>query len=553
MSQAAGLSLEMREMIIQTLRQVVTRDLPDSRLLELDHDDEFPMDLVRELLSPNVGLHLVFLPEDVGGLGGGAMDIFRVSEEMAAIDMGLATAFLAISLGTDPIIVGGTPAQKSYWLGRIASEGLIVAYGVTEPAAGSNVASLQTVADRILDADGVVTGYRINGTKQFITNGGIASLFTILAKTPDGPTFFAVEAGTEGLSAGKHEDKHGIRSSDTSGVILEDVVVPVENLIGGVEGQGLKQANAVFGYTRLMVGAFGLGAGKAAILKAAKYATERVQFGTTLIEKEGYGTKLLAQPWVELEASRAYMEEIATRLDTGESDLQVEGAVAKYWSTEAGNRAAEAAIQALGGYGYTREYMVEKIKRDVRITTIYEGTSEILQSVIGMYRWKATVKSKGAFYADMAVEMDGIHADHPGVGADLVAMALRDTNAVIQACHRARLTSRQSVMFRLADMMTICEIACALVRKAARWADEVHAGADVEAAISRVQARRTLSLVGAYAGEAMTGHLDPKDTDAVGKAAEFVGGLESTGALGAQAGLLDDLCAITEDIGRNVR
>ncbi|RKZ13401.1 acyl-CoA dehydrogenase, partial [bacterium] len=253
MTRSAGLAPEMTEMVIQTLKQVVQRELPDSKILELDEQDVFPEELIRRLLSPDVGLHLIFLPEAVGGLGGGARDICQVSEEMATIDLGVATAFLAILLGTDPIIVGGTEEQKNNWLPRIAA-GLIVAYGVTEPEAGSNVASLKTTADPITDADGTVTGYRLNGVKQFITNGGVAEFITILAKTPGGPSFFVVEKGAPGLSAGKKEEKHGIRASNTASVILEDVEVPAGNLIGVVEGEGLRQANAVFGYTRLMVG-----------------------------------------------------------------------------------------------------------------------------------------------------------------------------------------------------------------------------------------------------------------------------------------------------------
>ena len=198
MNVPAGLSTEMCDMVIQTLRQVVGRELPDEKILELDEKDQFPDDLIRKLLSPDVGLHLIFLPEEAGGLGGGARDICRVSEEMAAVDLGVATAFLAICLGTDPILVGGTDEQKHNWLTRIAGEGLIVAYGVTEPEAGSNVAALKTTADQILDADGNVTGYRLNGAKQFITNGGVAELYTILAKTPGGPSFFVVERDTPG-------------------------------------------------------------------------------------------------------------------------------------------------------------------------------------------------------------------------------------------------------------------------------------------------------------------------------------------------------------------
>ncbi|RKZ14664.1 acyl-CoA dehydrogenase, partial [bacterium] len=194
----------MTEMVIQTLRQVVERELPDERIIELDAQDCFPEDLIRKLLSPDVGVHLIFIPEEVGGLGGGARDLCRVSEEMASIDLGVATAFLAICLGTDPILVGGTDEQKQHWLSRIAGEGLIVAYGVTEPGAGSNVAAINTSADPILDGEGAVTGYRLNGTKQFITNGGVAELYTILARTPGGLSFFAVERGTPGLETGRH-------------------------------------------------------------------------------------------------------------------------------------------------------------------------------------------------------------------------------------------------------------------------------------------------------------------------------------------------------------
>ncbi len=551
MTTTAGLSLEMRNMMIQALRQVCQRELPEERQLELDAQDMFPMEFIRELLSPNVGLHLVFLPEDVGGLGGGALDIYRVSEEMARIDLGLATSFLAICLGTDPIIVGGTPEQKTKWLGKIA-EGKIVAYGVTEPAAGSNVASLQTVADRITDADGNITGYRINGTKQFITNGSVAEIYTILAKTPDGPTFFVVARDTPGLSAGKHEDKHGIRASDTAGVVLEDVEIPVDQLIGGVEGQGLKQANAVFGYTRLMVGAFGQGAGQAALDRAVRYAKERIQFGSPLIEKAGYCAKLLVPNWVALAAGNAYAEEVANRLDGGEDGLQVEGAIAKLWCTESGNTAAEDAIQALGGYGYTREYLVEKIKRDVRITTIYEGTSEILQSIIGMFRWKATVRSKGAWYEDQAMTLDELHAATTVVGADLVAAATRDLNATIQLCHAKRTATHQTVQFSLASMMTVCEVSGAMCRRAAEMAVAGDADAEAFAALSRAQARRAFADVGSGVAISVAGTIDSADSEAMTAGREFLSGLATSDPLPAQAGAFADDAVITEYIKQKV-
>jgi alkylation response protein AidB-like acyl-CoA dehydrogenase len=546
MNVPAGLTTEMCDMVIQTLRQVVGRELPDDKIMELDAKDQFPEDLIKKFLSPDVGLHLIFLPEAYGGLGGGARDICRVSEEMAAADLGVATAFLAICLGTDPILEGGTPAQKDKWLTRIATEGLIVAYGVTEPEAGSNVAALQTTADRILDDQDNITGYRLNGTKQFITNGGVAQLYTILAKTPEGPSFFVVERGTPGLAVGKHEDKHGIRASNTTGVLLEDVDVPADHLIGLAEGQGLKQANAVFGYTRLMVGAFGIGGGQGPLNRALAYAKARKQFGAPLVEKQGYLLKLLVDNWIDLEAGRAHMEQVALEIDSGGLDMGTEGSIAKYWGTEAGNRAADASIQALGGYGYAREYVVEKMRRDVRITSIYEGTSEIQQSIIAMYRWKESVRSKGEFYENLAATMDRLHEEAPAVGADMIAAAVRALNDVIMYMHRAKLTRNQIVMFTFADMMTICEVAVALARKAARLRDQGHADAEVFGTMSRVFARKAVQMVTEGSEKCAGGWISGQKPEPLNAAEEFVSGLRARFPLAMTAGLWRDMETVGE-------
>jgi alkylation response protein AidB-like acyl-CoA dehydrogenase len=455
---------ETLNMVLDTIAKLERDRLTVDAKMEMDLKGEFPMDLIRFMLGPDMALHLIFIPEEYGGLGAGASDIAVVSERMAAMDLGVATSFLAICLGMDPLRVGGTAEQKRKYITRIAEEGMIVAYGVTEPEAGSNVQALKTKAERVTGPDGQVTGYRLNGQKQFITNGGVASLYTILADAPDGPSFFVVEGGREGLASGPHEDKHGIRASDTCPLIIEDLFVPVEDLIGGVEGRGLKQANEVFGYTRLMVATFGLGGGTAALDKAVRYSRERVQFGTTLAEKQGYTHRLLVPNAVRLEAARAYVEETARRLDSGEEDLQVEGSVSKFFATEAGDAAANDAIQALGGYGYIREYEVEKIKRDIKITTIFEGTSEIQRNIISMFRLRSTVRSKGAFYGDMAAALEGLSND---TGSGILAEALRALNTVILGARGLKLTRSQHVMFLLADMMTWCEVSDALCRKAA--------------------------------------------------------------------------------------
>ena len=188
-------------------------------------------------------------------------------------------------------------------------------------------------------------------------------------------------------------------------------------MVGGVEGQGLIQAQAVFGYTRLMVAAFGLGAGWAALKRAIRYSQQRIQAGAPLSQKQGYTHKLIVPNACRLEAARAYIEWTAGRIDGGAGNLQTEGAVAKYVATESGNRAAEDSIQAMGGYGYAKEYMVEKIKRDVRITTIYEGTSEIMEWTIARDRWQEHLKTRGEYYLEWASRLEAAHAKHGDTGA----------------------------------------------------------------------------------------------------------------------------------------
>ncbi len=458
-------------MILSLLSQVRERMLTPENLRKWDDEEIFPEAEIRELLGPDIGLQLLFIPEEYGGMGGGARDMAAFSEEMAKICLGVATSFLAIHLGADPILVGATEDQKQKWLTKLAQGEAIVAYAVTESEAGSNLSSLTTTATPVLDAAGAITGYRLNGNKQFISNGGVADFMTVLAQAPEGPSFFIVENTMEGFIPGRPEQKHGIRSSNTSALTFDDVLVPVENLVGGVPGQGLAQANEVFGYTRLMVACFGLGAGVAALEKVISYAKERVQFGSTLIEKQGYTHKLILPFVAKLEAARAYIEEVALRLDSGETDLQPEGAIAKLFASEVGNACADAAIQALGGYGYTREYDVEKIKRDVKITTIYEGTSEIMQLIISTFRWRETVRSKGAFYESLAQEMDAVHASHPDLKADTLAAVARLLNRLFDEVHKSKLTRQQHIMFQLASLATLVETGAALPKKIAGAGD----------------------------------------------------------------------------------
>src|ERR1700752_3590382 len=185
---------------LKSLRDFAKKRLPDEVLRELDDRDECPIEIVHHMCNPDqLGIQLLFVPEEYGGMGGGAFDVYCICEEMARIDLGVATSVLATFLGSDPITVGATPEQKKKWLGKIADEGILFAYGATEPDAGSDLGGLKNTADRV-EKDGKIVGYKINGSKQWISNGGIADHYTILASTPAGPTWFIVDAGTKGFA-----------------------------------------------------------------------------------------------------------------------------------------------------------------------------------------------------------------------------------------------------------------------------------------------------------------------------------------------------------------
>ena len=528
---------------LKSLRDFARKRLPDEQVIALDERDECPLDIVRDMCNPDkLGIQLLFVPEEYGGFGGGAYDVYCVCEEMARIDLGIATSVLATFLGSDPITVGATPDQKQTWLSRIANEGLLFAYGATEPDAGSDLGALQTTADRIMDGDRIV-GYRINGSKQWISNGGIADAYTVLANTPAGPSWFILERGASGFAQGKPENKHGIRLSNTAALSFTDVCVEPDRLIGKVEGQGLLQAQAVFGYTRLMVAAFGLGAGWAALDRAIPYSAKRIQAGGPLSEKQGYTHKLIVPHAVRLEAARSYIEETAERIDAGEGSLNTEGAIAKYMASEGGNAAADAAIQALGGYGYTHEYVVEKIKRDVRITTIYEGTSEIMEMTIARDRWQSHLKTRGGHYHEQARRLEALHARHPGTGADIAALALDALAEILERARLARLTRHQHVLLRLGELIAWTECSAAFARRAA-LAEENQRNeksprrfaAPAIAAMSRVFARETALKVAEDGLRLVIGASDMAEGDL----RTFETGLGITAIRRAQTGLLAD-------------
>ncbi len=538
-----GLDKETLELTLESIKDFAAARLPAAKLLQLDADDEFPEEIVRAMCGAELGIQLLFIPEEFEGMGGGAFDVYRVCEEMARIDLGVATGVLATFLGCDPLVFGGTHEQKKLWLTRIATEGLLMAYGATEPEAGSDLAALRTTATPVVSA-GKIEGYKITGNKQWISNGGVADLYSVLALAPGGPSWFIVEKGVPGLGHGKPEDKHGIRASNTAAVSLNEVYVDASHLVGDIEGQGLIQAQLVFGYTRLMVAAFGLGAGWAALDRAIPYSEGRIQGGAPLSQKQGYTHKLIVPHAVRLEASRAFIEETAERIDNDEGTLNTEGAISKYLATEAGNWAADASIQALGGYGFTREYMVEKIKRDARITTIYEGTSEIMEMTICRDRWQLHLKTHGQFYHDQARQLEELAQRYPKVAADVAALGLHALAELLEIARIHRLTRHQHILFRLGEIIAYAESAASLARRAARAAEgklnaKAHArfSAEALAALSRVFAREASMKVAADGARWITGTSGMQGTDA----ADVDKKLAVAAIQRAQAGLIQDM------------
>ena len=545
MGTASNLDAESLRLVLDSLDDFAKASLADEKLLEFDEKDIFPEELVRAIGSEELGVQLVFIPEEYGGMGGGAFDVYRVCEAMARIDVGLATGVLATFLGSDPIVFGGTPEQRAHWLGRIAEEGLLMAYGASEPAAGSDLAALKTVAVPV-EENGETVGYKITGNKQWISNGGHADVYTVLANAPAGPTWFVVEKGAEGFSAGKPEDKHGIRLSNTTALTLEDVYVGTDRVVGLEEGQGLRQAQLVFGFTRVMVAAFGLGAGWAALDRAIQYSTERIAGGAPLSEKQGFTHKLIVPHAVRLEAARSYIEFTAEGIDgPGDKLLNTEGAIAKYLATEAGNAAADAAIQGHGGYGYTKEYMVEKIKRDVRITTIYEGTSEIMEMTIGRDRWQYHLKTRGQHFHDMGRKLEGLHREHPKVGAGIAALAAHALAEVLERAREKRLTRNQHILFRVGELVAYVEAAGVFAEKAARAErgqlnpkTPTRFDAKTLAAMSRVFAREA---AGRVAVDGVRWVIGADDTPSNGDISALEQSAQLSKVYAAQMGLVEDM------------
>ena len=342
---------------------------------EADRTGEFPEELYEK--AKEQGYFALEVPEELGGPGLSRVDIAALFEEMAKADAGFATTISASGLGMKPVLIAGNQEQKEY-IADVTFEGGLGAFCLTEPGAGSDASAGTTTA--VKDGD----EYVLNGRKCFITNGAVASYYCITAATDKsqgvrGLSMFLVPAGTPGLSAGKEEDKMGIRTSNTTDVVLEDCRIPAKNLIGQ-EGQGFSIAMKTLDQARAWMGCIAVGIAQRGIDEAKKYTDERIQFGKAINANQAIQFKL-ADMDIQTEVARQMVANALTRMDMGLS-YNRESAIAKCYASDIAMRVAEDAIQLFGGYGYSREYPVEKLLRDAKIFQIFEGTNEILRIVV---------------------------------------------------------------------------------------------------------------------------------------------------------------------------
>lgn len=342
---------------------------------ECDRKGEFPMEVFRKFCE--VGFNSMFLPEAYGGQGLGAMDMVLVYEEFAKVDAGFICSASTGEFGIEPILVAGTEEQKKYYMDFILQGGL-GAFALTEPNAGSDAAATRTTAVR--DGD----DYILNGRKCFITSGPVANVYSVFATVDPslgtkGISCFIVERDRPGVSVGKDEDKMGMRLSCTSDVIFEDVRIPAKNLVGA-EGKGFGLAMKCLDRSRSVNSYGALGIAQRALDEAVAYAKQRKTFGSPIIGHQGVQF-LLADMEIDVTTARALLWQCAQMVDKGVFDTKL-GSVTKTFLSEMAMRVTTSAVQVLGGYGYSREYPVEKLMRDAKLWSIFEGTNQIQRMVI---------------------------------------------------------------------------------------------------------------------------------------------------------------------------
>jgi len=373
-----ALDLDEMQQMLQELSHQFALDEIRPNAEHWDKESEYPIQAIKA--ADELGLLNLHISEEYGGAGLGSMEEVVVTEELAWGDPGFATAAYATSLAIAPIITGGTEEQKQKWLRKVAEEGALASYCVTEPQAGSDVASIATTA--IKDGD----DYIINGEKMFITGAGYADFFFVLTKTDPiagykGMSGFVVESNAGGVSLGKKENNMGQRCSDTRSVIFNDVRVPASQLIGGSESGGWMNAMNAFDMSRPNIAAQATGLARAAFEHALQYSDERETFGQKLHQHQAIQF-MLADMKTKIEASRLLTWKSAVLADAGQKNTEA-AAHAKRFAADTAMEVSTDAVQIFGGYGYSEEYPVARLMRGAKVLQIYEGSSQVQRMIIG--------------------------------------------------------------------------------------------------------------------------------------------------------------------------
>ncbi len=369
--------VDEEKMMIEVVRELA-REKVAPRAAEIDASGQFPWD-IKDLLAEQGILGMPF-PEEYGGVGSSKLSIVMAIEELAKYCVTTSLILAVQQLGTLPILLVGNDDQKRHYFPRCASGEWLAAYGLTEPGSGSDAGSMRTTAVKKGDK------YILNGSKRFITNAGLAHVNVVFAITDPakgtrgGISAFIVEKDYPGFSVGKIEEKMGIRGSQTGELIFENCEVPAENLLGR-EGDGFKIALMTLDRTRPGIGAQAVGVAQGALDFAVQYTKERKQFGRALAENQGLQF-MLADMATKVQAARLLVYDVAERIDRGESDVSRYSAMAKLFASDTAMEVTTDAVQLLGGYGYIKDYPVERMMRDAKITQIYEGTNQIQRVVI---------------------------------------------------------------------------------------------------------------------------------------------------------------------------
>ena len=379
--------LTEEQKMIQELARKIAVEKVRPVAAKYDQTEEFPWDVLKVIADAD--LFGLFIPEEYGGMGISVLNLCLATEELARACGGIAVCYAASALGTFPIVLYGNDQQKKKYLFDLAKGKKIAAFGLTEPEAGSDAAAIKTTARK----EGA--HYVLNGTKHFITNGGEAQIYTVVAMTdktkgPRGASAFIVEKGTPGFTFGKKEEKLGIRASATQELIFTDCKIPVENLLSK-EGMGFIVTMRTFDMSRPGVAAQALGIAQGALDEAVKYAKQRHQFNRSISSFQGIQW-MLADMATEIEAARALVYAVARMVDSGKKDVGKESAMAKLFASDVAMKVTTDAVQIFGGYGYMREYPAEKYMRDAKITQIYEGTNQIQRNIIGLQLIKESAK-----------------------------------------------------------------------------------------------------------------------------------------------------------------